>query len=146
MVSKNSPAASPKPGSRPVTQTRAREATEWFEASDKCELDESLTAPSSPMIVKLTVKASRDLSTPCPSWGSPTHAPPCPTPPNVLSNAPPGTTGVLVWVSLSLTTSRIGTYADGAIVGTALVAALRDGGPEAVGELTRHLVSGATKD
>src|SRR5699024_7631102 len=42
--------------------------------------------------------------------------------------------------------AQIGSYADGAIVGTALVTALRDGGPEAVGELTRHLVAGAPKN
>ena len=34
---------------------------------------------------------------------------------------------------------EIGRYADGVIVGTALVAALRDGGPEAVGSLTAQL-------
>lgn len=34
---------------------------------------------------------------------------------------------------------EIGRYADGVIVGTALVAALRDGGPDAVGSLTAEL-------
>ena len=34
---------------------------------------------------------------------------------------------------------EIGAYADGAIVGTALVRALRDGGPEAVGRLAAEL-------
>lgn len=34
---------------------------------------------------------------------------------------------------------EIGAYADGVIVGTALVSALRDGGPQAVGELTAEL-------
>ena len=33
-------------------------------------------------------------------------------------------------------------YADGAIVGTALVRALTDGGPQAVGTLTRELAAG----
>ncbi|RUQ22702.1 tryptophan synthase subunit alpha [Kocuria sp. HSID16901] len=41
---------------------------------------------------------------------------------------------------------EIGSYADGVIVGTALVRALGEGGPEAVGELTRQLAgrSGAS--
>ncbi|MDN6534710.1 MAG: tryptophan synthase subunit alpha, partial [Yaniella sp.] len=41
---------------------------------------------------------------------------------------------------------EIGSYADGAIVGTALGAALRDNGPQAVGEITRNLVTGASKN
>lgn len=37
---------------------------------------------------------------------------------------------------------EIGTYADGVIVGTALVKALAEGGPKGVGELTRELAGG----
>src|SRR5699024_12409540 len=42
--------------------------------------------------------------------------------------------------------AEIASYADGAIVGTALVSALRDNGPQAVGEITRTLVTGASKN
>lgn len=42
-------------------------------------------------------------------------------------------------VSTRAHVEEIGAYADGVIVGTALVAALRDGGPEAVGELAAEL-------
>ena len=38
---------------------------------------------------------------------------------------------------------EIGAYADGVIVGTALVQALADGGPEAVGALARELAGRA---
>lgn len=37
---------------------------------------------------------------------------------------------------------EIAVYADGVIVGTALVAALRDGGVDAVGQLTKNLSAG----
>jgi tryptophan synthase alpha chain len=37
---------------------------------------------------------------------------------------------------------EIGAYADGVIVGTAIVSALREGGPEAVGRLTAELSGG----
>ena len=40
---------------------------------------------------------------------------------------------------------EIGAYADGVIVGTALVAALRDGGAAAVADLTRELSTGTPK-
>lgn len=42
-------------------------------------------------------------------------------------------------VSTRAHVEEIGAYADGVIVGTALVAALRDGGPEAVGKLASEL-------
>jgi tryptophan synthase alpha chain len=37
---------------------------------------------------------------------------------------------------------EIAAYADGVIVGTAIVGALRDGGPDAVGRLAAELSSG----
>jgi tryptophan synthase alpha chain len=40
---------------------------------------------------------------------------------------------------------EIGAYADGVIVGTALVAALRDGGPDAVGTLAAELSAGLAR-
>jgi tryptophan synthase alpha chain len=41
---------------------------------------------------------------------------------------------------------EIGAYADGVIVGTALVAAIRDGGVEAVADLTKQLSAGLTRE
>lgn len=46
-------------------------------------------------------------------------------------------------VSTRAHVEEIGRYADGVIVGTALVAALRDGGPAAVGALTAELTGAA---
>ena len=41
--------------------------------------------------------------------------------------------------------AEIAAYADGVIVGTALVAAIRDGGADAVASLTRDLSAGLTR-
>ncbi|MBF1653335.1 MAG: tryptophan synthase subunit alpha, partial [Rothia dentocariosa] len=46
-------------------------------------------------------------------------------------------------VSTRAHVEEIGAYADGVIVGTALVKALQQGGPEAVGALTRELAGRA---
>ena len=128
------------------------EATEWFEASDKYELDRIfLTAPSSPDDrVKLTVEASRGFVYAVSIMGiTGARTSVSDAAERVVKRAhQAGAPRVCVGLGISEPdhVTEIGTYADGAIVGTALVAALRDGGPEAVGELTRHLVSGATKD
>ena len=53
------------------------------------------------------------------------------------------------WASASPTPSHvreIAEYADGVIVGTALVAAIRDGGVDAVASLTKDLSTGLTKE
>lgn len=49
-------------------------------------------------------------------------------------------------VSQAAHVREIGAYADGAIVGTALVRALTDGGPQAVGTLTRELAAGTVRE
>lgn len=125
------------------------EAAQWFEASDQYQLDRIfLTAPSSPDArVKLTVESSRGFVYAVSVMGT-TGAR------NEVSNAAErvvsraheaGAPRVCVGLGISEPhhVAEIGSYADGAIVGTALVSALREGGPQAVGELTRHLVSGA---
>src|SRR5699024_2089747 len=128
------------------------EAAEWFEASDKYELDRIfLTAPSSPdERVKLTVDSSRGFVYAVSIMGiTGARTSVSDAAERVVKRAhDAGAPRVCVGLGISEPThvSEIGSYADGAIVGTALVAALRDGGPEAVGELTRHLVSGATKN
>ena len=128
------------------------EASEWFEASDKYGLDRIfLTAPSSSdERVKLTVDSSRGFVYAVSVMGV-TGAR------GEVSNAAArvvqrahdaGAPRVCVGLGISEPehVAEIGQYADGAIVGTALVAALRDGGPQVVGELTRHLVTGASKN
>ena len=128
------------------------EAGEWFEASDKYELDRIfLTAPSSPdERVKLTVDSSRGFVYAVSVMGI-TGAR------GEVSNAAErvvrrahdaGAPRVCVGLGISEPhhVAEIGSYADGAIVGTALVSALRDNGPQAVGEITRNLVTGASKN
>lgn len=127
------------------------EAGAWFEASDKYELDRIfLTAPSSPQErVKLTVDSSRGFVYAVSIMGI-TGAR------NTVSDAAErvvqrahaaGAPRVCVGLGISEPehVAEIGSYADGAIVGTTLVTALRDGGPEAVGEITRRLVTGSKK-
>src|SRR5699024_3282593 len=128
------------------------EAAAWFEASDKYGLDRIfLTAPSSSDArVKQTVESSRgfvyavsvmgvtgarnEVSEAAERVVQRAHAAEAPR--------------VCVGLGISEPThvAEIGTYADSAIVGTTLVTALRDGGPEAVGEITRHLVGGTRKN
>lgn len=124
------------------------EATEWFEASDKYGLDRIfLTAPSSPdKRVKLTVESSRGFVYAVSVMGiTGARNEVSDVAERVVQRAhQAGAPRVCVGLGISEPehVTEIGTYADGAIVGTALVAALRDGGPEAVGEITRRLVSG----
>lgn len=124
------------------------EADEWFAASDKYGLDRVfLVAPSStPERVAKTVEATRgfvyavsimgvtgarsEVSSAAESVVAAAHA----------AGAPRACVGL--GVSKAEHVREIAAYADGVIVGTALVAALRDGGVEAVGALTRDLSSG----
>lgn len=121
------------------------EAAEWFEASDRYGLDRVfLVAPSSsPERVKLTVEASRGFVY-CVSIMGVTGAR------SEVSVAAQGVVDAVheagaeracvgLGVSRREHVQEIGSYADGVIVGTALVVALRDGGADAVGELTREL-------
>ncbi|MEV4901301.1 tryptophan synthase subunit alpha [Citricoccus sp. NPDC055426] len=127
------------------------EAGEWFEASDKYGLDRIfLTAPSSTdERVQLITDSSRgfvygvsvmgvtgarsEVSTAAEQVVARAHA----------SGAPRVAVGL--GISQPEHIREIGAYADGAIVGTALVAALRDGGPAAVGRLAATLATGAVR-
>ena len=121
------------------------EASEWFEASDNYGLDRVfLVAPSStPERMRATVEASRgfvycvsimgvtgartSVSSAAQAVVDAAHA----------AGAPRACVGL--GVSKAEHVREIGAYADGVIVGTALVAALRDGGVEAVAALAAEL-------
>jgi tryptophan synthase alpha chain len=126
------------------------EAAEWFEVSDRYGLDRVfLVAPSStPERMKATVEASRGFVY-CVSVMGVTGAR------DQVSSAAESVVAAAhaagaerACVGLGVSTAEhvreIGSYADGVIVGTALVAALRDGGVEAVGRLAAEL-SGRAK-
>jgi tryptophan synthase alpha chain len=121
------------------------EAAEWFEASDEFGLDRVfLTAPSSTAErVKLVADSSRGFVY-CVSVMGVTGARAS------VSHAAKGVVDAAhaagaeraclgLGVSRREHVEEIGAYADGVIVGTALVAALRDGGVGAVADLTAHL-------
>lgn len=128
------------------------EATEWIQVSDKYELDRIfLTAPSSSDDrVKLIVDSSRGFVYAVSVMGiTGARGQVSEAAERVVQRAhAAGAPRVCVGLGISEPehVAEIGSYADGAIVGTALVAALRDGGPQAVGKLTRHLVAGAPKN
>ena len=121
------------------------EAGEWFAASDEFGLDRVfLTAPSStPERVEATVAASRGFVY-CVAVMGVTGA---------RAEVSAATKGVVdaahaagaeracvgLGVSRREHVEEIGAYADGVIVGTALVAALGEGGVPAVAQLTAHL-------
>ncbi|NKG20623.1 tryptophan synthase subunit alpha [Paeniglutamicibacter terrestris] len=121
------------------------EAAEWIEASDRYGLDRVfLVAPSSTEArMKATVAASRGFVY-CVSIMGVTGAR------DTVSDAAAAVVAaahaagaenacVGLGVSARKHVEEIGAYSDGVIVGTALVAALRDGGSEAVGRLTAEL-------
>ena len=127
------------------------EAAEWMTASDKYGLDRVfLVAPSStPERMKATVEASRGFVYAVSIMGVTGTR-------NQVSDAAEGVVTAArqagaerVCVGLGVSTAdhvrEIGAYADGVIVGTALVEALRDGGPAAVGTLTSELSTGTRK-
>ncbi|MGO4453748.1 tryptophan synthase subunit alpha [Arthrobacter sp. RAF14] len=126
------------------------EAAEWIAASDKYSLDRIfLVAPSStPERLSMTVQASRGfvyavsvmgvtgargaVSNLAESLVAATHA--------------AGAERVCVGLGVSRAehVREIASYADGVIVGSALVSALRDGGVPAVAQLTQELSAGFT--
>ena len=121
------------------------EAQEWFDASTAHGLDRIfLVAPSSTRErMELTVRASSGFVYAVSVMGV-TGAR------DAVSDAArdvvqraraAGAENVCVGLGISRRehVEEIGAYADGAIVGTALVRALRDGGPEAVGRLAAEL-------
>ncbi|MDM7989097.1 tryptophan synthase subunit alpha [Arthrobacter sp. zg-Y877] len=127
------------------------EASEWLEASDKYGLDRVfLVAPSStPARMKSTVAASRGFVYAVSIMGvTGARDSVSDAAQDVVSSArAAGAERVCVGLGVSRAehVREIGAYADGVIVGTALVAALRDGGTDAVAALTRDLSSGTPK-
>lgn len=128
------------------------EAAEWLAASDEFGLDRVfLVAPSSsPERLASTVAASRGFVYAVSVMGV------TGTRQNVSSSAQSlvektrraGAQRVCVGLGVSHAghVREIGSYADGVIVGTALVAAIRDGGVAAVAQLTEELSAGTPRE
>lgn len=127
------------------------EAAQWLAASDVHGLDRIfLVAPSStPQRLAMTVEASRGFVYAASTMGV-TGAR------DVVSNAAPELVGrvkeisdIPVGVGLGVRSgeqaAQIGSYADGVIVGSALVTALGDGGLTALRTLTEELAAGVRR-
>jgi tryptophan synthase alpha chain len=127
------------------------EAAEWMDASEKYGLDRVfLVAPSStPERMRRTVEASRGFVYAVSIMGV-TGAR------TAVSDAATGVVAAAkaagaerVCVGLGVSTAEqvaeIAAYADGVIVGSALVAAVRDGGVDAVAQLTKDLSTGLAR-
>lgn len=127
------------------------EASEWMAASDKYGLDRVfLVAPSSTRDrMKSTVAASRGFVYAVSIMGVTGARSSVSTAARDVVSAARSAGAQRVCVGLGVSNSghvrEIGAYADGVIVGTALVAALRDGGVPAVADLTRELRTGTRK-
>ncbi|MET4059557.1 tryptophan synthase alpha chain [Arthrobacter sp. UYP6] len=127
------------------------EASEWMAASDTYGLDRVfLVAPSStPERMKSTVAASRGFVYAVSIMGVTGARTSVSTAAKDVVSAARAAGAQRVCVGLGVSNSghvrEIGAYADGVIVGTALVAALRDGGVPAVADLTRELSTGTRK-
>ncbi|AUZ87089.1 tryptophan synthase subunit alpha [Arthrobacter agilis] len=127
------------------------EASEWLEASEEFGLDRVfLVAPStSPQRMQDTVDASRGFVYAVSVMGVTGARTSVGAAARAVVDAAHAAGAERACVGLGVSTSaqvrEIGAYADGVIVGTALVAALRDGGVEAVAELTRELSTGTAK-
>lgn len=124
------------------------EAAEWMEASDKYGLDRVfLVAPSStPERMQRTVDASRGFVYAVSIMGVTGARTSVSTAAKDVVAAAHGAGAERVCVGLGVSTAEqvreIAAYAEGVIVGTALVAALRDGGVDAVAALTKDLSTG----
>ncbi|MHA7238852.1 tryptophan synthase subunit alpha [Arthrobacter sp. TMS1-12-1] len=127
------------------------EASEWLEVSDQLGLDRVfLVAPStSPQRMQNTVDASRGFVYAVSVMGVTGARTSVGAAARAVVDAAHDAGAERVCVGLGVSSSaqvrEIGAYADGVIVGTALVAALRDGGVDAVAELTRELSTGTGK-
>lgn len=121
------------------------EAADWFEASEKYGLDRIFLAAlsSSPERLKMISQASSGFVYAVSVMGVTGARSSVSTAAEQLvsdlreAGAPAACVGL--GVSRREHVEEIGAYADGVIVGTALVKALAEGGPEAVGALTREL-------
>ncbi|GGC88965.1 tryptophan synthase alpha chain [Tersicoccus solisilvae] len=124
------------------------EAAEWFAASDRYGLDRVfLAAPSSsPERLAMIARASRGFVYGVSIMGvTGARAAVSDAAEAVVSGSrEAGAERVCVGLGVSTPgqVAEIAAYADGVIVGSALVAALRDGGPAAVGELAASLRRG----
>ncbi len=128
------------------------EASEWLEVSEEFGLDRVfLVAPStSAQRMQSTVDASRGFVYAVSVMGVTGARSSVGAAARAVVDAAHGAGAERVCVGLGVSSSEqvreIGAYADGVIVGTALVAALRDGGVTAVAELTRELSTGTVRD
>ncbi len=127
------------------------EAAEWLQVSEELGLDRVfLVAPStSPQRMQNTVDASRGFVYAVSVMGVTGARTSVGAAAQAIVDAAHDAGAERVCVGLGVSSSaqvrEIGAYADGVIVGTALVAALRDGGVQAVADLTRELSTGAAK-
>lgn len=127
------------------------EAAEWMQASDEFGLDRVfLVAPSTnPERMQRTVDASRGFIYAVSIMGITGARTAVSSAARAVVDAAHSAGAERACVGLGVSTAaqvrEIAAYADGVIVGTALVAALRDGGVPAVAELSRDLSSGTGK-
>ncbi|MBG6224899.1 tryptophan synthase alpha chain [Arthrobacter sp. CAN_A2] len=127
------------------------EASEWIAVSEELGLDRVfLVAPStSPQRMQNTVDASRGFVYAVSVMGVTGARTSVGAAARAVVDAAHAAGAERVCVGLGVSSSaqvrEIGAYSDGVIVGTALVAALRDGGVDAVAELARELSTGTGK-
>ena len=128
------------------------EASEWMAASDKYGLDRVfLVAPSStPERMQRTVDASRGFVYAVSIMGVTGARTSVSTAAKDVVAAAHAAGAERVCVGLGVSNAdqvrEIAAYAEGVIVGTALVKTLGDGGVDAVGSLTKDLSSGLTRE
>jgi tryptophan synthase alpha chain len=128
------------------------EASEWLAASDKYGLDRVfLVAPSSsPERMRRTVEASRGFVYAVSIMGVTGARTSVSAAARDVVAAAHAAGAERVCVGLGVSNAEhvreIAGYADGVIVGTALVAAIRDGGVDAVASLTKDLGTGLGKE
>ncbi|WP_051476854.1 tryptophan synthase subunit alpha [Arthrobacter sp. Br18] len=127
------------------------EASEWLAVSDEFGLDRVfLVAPStSPERMEKTVRASRGFVYAVSVMGVTGARTSVGAAARAVVDAAHAAGAERACVGLGVSTAEqvaeIAAYADGVIVGTALVAALRDGGVPAVAALTKELSTGTGK-
>lgn len=127
------------------------EAAEWFEASDKYGLDRVfLVAPSTtPERMAMTVEATRGFTYAVSLMGVTGARAAVDTAARRVVDSARAAGAPRVCVGLGVSNAghvrEIGAYADGVIVGTAIVSALREGGPDAVGRLAADLSTGLVR-
>lgn len=127
------------------------EADEWIAASDEFGLDRVfLVAPStSPERMTMTVQATRGFVYAVSIMGITGARTSVSSAAREVVAAAHGAGAERACVGLGVSTAdhvrEIGAYADGVIVGTALVAALREGGVPAVAALAKDLSTGTPK-